>query len=78
MEAQDVVYHDGDMNVIRLTSDFKLMRYPYGLIKNFKARFFASGDMQIEGIYLFETYSPAVQWTTISFMLIIEVLLQLK
>ena len=78
MEAQYVVYHDGDMNVIRLTSDFKLKRYPYGLIKNFKARFFASGDMQLEGIYFFETYAPAFQWTTIILMLIVEVLLQLK
>ena len=34
--------------------------------------------MQLEVIYYFETYVPVVQWTTISLMLILEILLQLK
>ena len=29
-------------------------------------------------MYLFETYGPVVQWNTISLMLILEILLQLK
>ena len=78
IEAQDVDYHDGDMNVIRLKLDFKIKRYPYELIKNFKARLFAIKDMQLERIYFFETYALAVQLNTISLMLIVEVLLQLK
>ena len=34
--------------------------------------------MQLEGIYLFDTYAHVVQWTTIRLMLILEILLQLK
>ena len=34
--------------------------------------------MKLEGIYLFETYASVVRWTTISLMLILEVLLQFK
>jgi hypothetical protein len=34
--------------------------------------------MQLEGIDVFETYAPVVQWTTVRLMLIIEVLLGLK
>ena len=66
------------MNVIRSTWAFKLKRYPDGLIKKFKARFCARGDMQLEGIDFFETYAPVVQWTTIRLMRILEVLLGLK
>ena len=66
------------MNVIRLTWAFKLKCYPDGLIKKFNARFYARGDMQLEGIDFFDTYAPVVQWTTIRLMLILEVLLGLK
>ena len=78
MGYQDVVYCEDDMNVIRSTWDFELKQYPDGLIKNTKSRLCAHGDMQLEGIDLFETYAPVVQWTTFLLMLIIEVLLQLK
>ena len=66
------------MNVIESTWDFKCNHYSDGLIKKFKSRFCARGDQKLEGIYLFETYAPVVQWTTIWLMLIIEVLLGLK
>ena len=66
------------MNVIISTWDFQLKRCPDGLIKNFKSRLFARGDMQLEGIYFFEAYAPVVQWTTIHLMIILEIILQLK
>ena len=66
------------MNVLKSTWAFKLKRYPDGLIKKFKARFYARGDMQLEGIDFFETYAPVVQWTTLRLMLILEFLLGLK
>ena len=66
------------MNVIWSTWAFKLNRYPNGLIKKFKARFCACGDMQLEGIDFFETYAPVAQWTTIRLMLMLKVLLGLK
>ena len=66
------------MNVIKSTWAFKLKRYPDGLIKKFKARLYARGDMQLEGIDFFETCTPVFQWTTVRLMLIIEVLLGLR
>ena len=78
MSAWKVVDREDDMNVIRSTYAFKLKRYPDGLIINFKARFCAKGDMQLEGIDFFETYAPIVQWTTVQLMLILEVFLGLK
>ena len=78
MKAWEVVDQEDDMNVIRSTWAFKLKRNPDGLIKKFKARFCAWGDMQLEGIDFFETYAPVVQWTTIRLMIILEVLLGLK
>jgi hypothetical protein len=58
MNAWEVVERTLDMNVIRSTWAFKIKRYPDGLIKKFKARFCARGDMQVEGIDFFETYAP--------------------
>ena len=78
MDAWEVVERTLDMNVIRSTWAFKIKRYPDGLIKKFKARFCARGDMQVEGIDFFETYAPVMQWTTVRLMLILEVLLGLK
>jgi len=64
-----------DHHVIASTWAFKCKRYPDGLIKKFKARFCARGDLQIKGIDFFEAYAPIVQWTTIRLMFILEILL---
>ena len=55
MSAWKIFDREDDINVIWLTWDFKLKRYPYGLINHFKARLCARVDMQMEGIDLFET-----------------------
>ena len=78
MGAWDVIDREDDMNVIRLTWAFKVNQYPDGLIKMFKAILCARGYLQLGGIYIFETYMPVVQLTTISVMIILEILLQLK
>ena len=80
INAWEVKEYDPDTmpNVIRSTWAFKCKRYPDGLIKKFKARFCARGDLQLEGVDFFETYAPVVQWTTIRLMFILEVLLGLK
>ncbi len=66
-------------HVIPSTWAFKCKRYPDGRIKKFKARFCARGNKQLEGIDFFKTsYAPAVQWTTIRPMFILEILLGLK
>ncbi len=67
-----------DHHVIASTWGFKCKHYPDGLIKQFKACFFARGNQQLEGIDFFETYAPVVQWTTIRLMFILEILLGLK
>ena len=80
LDAWEVKEYDPSTmkNVIKSTWAFKCKRYPDGLVKKFKARFCARGDMQLEGIDFFETYAPVVQWTTIRLMFILEVLLDLK
>ncbi len=80
INAWEVLEYDPETmpNVIKSTWAFKCKRFPDGLIKKFKARFCARGDMQIEGVDFFETYAPVVQWTTIRLMFILEVLLGLK
>ena len=78
MKAWEVVERQDDTNVLRSIWVFKLKRYPDGLIENFKARFCARGDMQLEGINFFEKYAPVVQWENVRLMLILEVLLGLK
>jgi hypothetical protein len=80
INAWEVLEYDSEtmQNFIPSTWAFKCKQLPDGLIKKFKARFCARGDMQLEGIDFFETYAPVVQWTTIRLMFILEVLLGLK
>ncbi len=80
LSAWEVLEYDSETipNVIQSTWAFKCKRFPDGLIKKFKARFCARGDMQLEGVDFFETYAPVVQSTTIRLMFILEVLLGLK
>jgi hypothetical protein len=52
-------------NVIKVTWAFKIARMPDGSIKKFKSRFCVRGDTQIEGLDVFETHAPVVQWSTI-------------
>ena len=77
-ELGKVIDCEDDMNVIISTWAFKVKWYPDGLIKKFKAILCARGYMQLGGMYFFKTYASFVQCTTITFMLILEVLLQLK
>jgi hypothetical protein len=48
------------------------------MIKKLKSRFCACGDTQIEGVDIFETYAPVVQWSTIRMLLTMAVQLNLK
>ena len=78
MGAWEIVYQYDSMNVIDPTWDFKFKCYPDGLIKKFKNQFCARGDQNLEGIIIFETYAPVVQWKTVQLMFILEVLPGLK
>ena len=78
MVAWDFFDLEDDMNDISLKWACKLKRYPDGLIKKFKSRLCDRGDMQLEGIDLFDTYAPFTQWSAILLILILEIILQLK
>ena len=61
MGAWEIVDKDDSMNIIDSTWVFKCKSYPDGLIKKFKAQFYARGNHQSEEIDLFETYAQVVQ-----------------
>ena len=69
MDLWEVVSRTKYKNFLWTMWAFNLKRFPYGLIKKFKAQFCARGDPQVEGIDFFETYAPVAQWTTICLML---------
>ena len=77
MSDWKVVDCEDDINVIKSTWAFKLKQYPYGRMKKFNSRFYARGDMYLEGVGFSETYAPVVQWTNVRLMLTLEVLLEL-
>jgi hypothetical protein len=78
IQAWTVVSCTGDFtNLLPSTWAFKIKRYPDGSVEKFKDHFCAQGDKQIHRVDFFETYSPAVQWTTIQLMLVLECILGL-
>lgn len=78
LDCWELVLRTPDMNVLPSTWAFKCKRYPDGRIKKFKARFCARGDLQVEGVDYFETWSPVAQWVTVRLMMILSVILRLK
>ena len=61
-----------DANVLPSTWAFKVKRYPDNRIRKYKARFCARGDKQIDGVDVFETYSPVVSWSTVRMMMVLS------
>ena len=78
MKAWEVVESEVSMNVMSYTWAFKCKKNPDGLINKFKSRFCAIGNQKIDEVDYFETYAPVFMWKTISIMLILECLLDLK
>jgi hypothetical protein len=62
------------MNVLTSTWALRRKRFPGGLIRKLKAKFYARGYNQIEGIYFFETFAPVFNWQTVRIMLIISLI----
>jgi hypothetical protein len=50
------------------------MLFLNGMIRKLKARFCARGDNQMEGVDLFETFSPVCNWKTVRIMLLISLI----
>ena len=65
------------MHVVPSTWAFKIKRFPSGLVRKLKARFCVRGDLQKQGVDVFETYAPVVSWTTVRLLLILSVVLNL-
>jgi len=57
------------MNVIQSTWAYKIKRFPDRLVRKLKARFCVRGDIQIEGVDFFNTFTPVVQWATVRLLL---------
>jgi Reverse transcriptase (RNA-dependent DNA polymerase) len=51
--------------VIPTTWAFKIKRWPDGTMRKIKARFCVRGDLQTEGVNVFETYAPVSSWNSI-------------
>ena len=65
-------------HVLKTTWTYKIKRLPDGSILKFKARFCARGDLQIEDVDFFETFSPTVKWSTVRVLLAFSLQLGLK
>ena len=82
MEAWEIVPRDKAIKMGKRVIDsvwaFRRKRYPDGSVKKLKARLCVRGDLQIEGVDFFDTYSPVVSWSTVRLLLILTVILDLK
>jgi Reverse transcriptase (RNA-dependent DNA polymerase) len=59
--------------VLPSTWAFKVKRYPDGRYRKCKARFCVRGDMQIEQVDYFESWSPVVAWSTVRLTLTLAI-----
>ena len=76
-ECWEVVDRPKDRPVVSSTWAFRIKRYPDGLMRKLKARFCARGFEQTEGVDYFETFAPVVEWSTVRFLLMMSLLLNL-
>jgi hypothetical protein len=56
-------------HVLKSTWVLTLKILPYGTPSKFKARLCVRGDIQKEGVEVFETYAPVCQWSTVRMIL---------
>ena len=54
------------------TSAFKIKRFPSGLVRMLKARFYVRGDLQKGGVDVFEIFAPVILWNTVRLVLIMS------
>ena len=66
-----------DVKAILDTWDFKKKRFPDGRINKHKAWLCYHGGMQQYGVNYWETYSPTVNWISVSFLMIVAQVLEL-
>jgi hypothetical protein len=76
-DCWDVVDRPLDRPIISGTWAFRIKRFPDGSMRKLKARFCARGYEQTEGVDYTDTFAPVVNWTTVRFLLMISILLNL-
>ena len=54
-----------NINALPSTWAFKVKRYRDGILRKYKARFMARGDMQVQGVAYGDKYAPVVVWSTV-------------
>ena len=77
-DCWEVVPRPTHRPVVSSTWAFKIKRFPDGLLRKLKARFCARGYEQTEGVDYHETFAPVVSWTTVRFLLMVSILLNLE
>ena len=80
MEAWDVVPISSvpkGQPILGTLWTFKRKRLPSGVIKKYKARLTARGDMQVEGVDFNEVWAPVCSWTTVRLMFTLQMTLGL-
>ena len=73
-DAWEVVSREDWMKVLPYTWGFLCKRSPDGSVRKLKTRFCVRGDKRVEGIALFDTFAPVINWTTVRLMLILSVI----
>ena len=68
---------DNGKKIYGSTWAFKRKRYPDGRIKKLKARICARGDQQVDGVDVFDTFSPVTNWSTVRLLLTLSVALNM-
>jgi hypothetical protein len=74
MKAWEIVERQSWMKVLPSTWALRCKRFPDGMIRKLKARLCARGDKQMEGVDLFETFTPVCNWQIVRIMLIISLI----
>jgi hypothetical protein len=74
----EIVDRTNTMKVLSGVWVLKRKRYPDGSIRKLKARYYARGFEQVEGVDYFETFAPVVMWLTVRLLLIMSILLELE
>jgi hypothetical protein len=77
-DCWDEVPRPKDRPVVSSTWAFRIKRFPDGTMRKLKARFCARGFEQTEGVDFHETFAPVVNWSTVRFLLMMSILLNLS
>ena len=64
-------------DVLQSTWVFKRKWYPDGTLKKYKSSFCIRGDQQIDGVDVFDTYTPVVSRITVCLLLVLSIIFKM-